>query len=124
MTPSARSIQKLRSAGWLVNRCEYWNPFARVRVDLFGVADLICVHPENDTVLLVQCTSASNFASRLKKVLASHEAKLWMRAPGRSIAIHGWRKSRRTRRWTLRELILPPSGYNENEPAANGGTTQ
>ncbi|MBI4326652.1 MAG: hypothetical protein HY674_15520 [Chloroflexi bacterium] len=43
MTPTQRSLSKLRAEGWLAVIVERWNPYDRVRQDLFGFADLLAI---------------------------------------------------------------------------------
>lgn len=64
MTPTQRSLCKLRADGWLVAVVERWNPYARVRQDLFGFADLLAI--KGNEVLAVQTTSGDHVAHRLQ----------------------------------------------------------
>lgn len=75
-----------------------------VTFDCFGFADLIAMHPEHGTIL-VQTTSASNMAARLKKVKAEPRHRTWLLA-GRGwhrIEVHGWRKDK-TGKWVCRTV--------------------
>ena len=58
MSPLSRTMKYLKEQGYLVEKTEYWNGFARHRVDLFGFADAIAIRG-NET-LAVQTTSGSN----------------------------------------------------------------
>lgn len=103
MTPTRRSLEHLRKAGWLVAVVERWNPHAKIRQDLFGFADLLAV--KDNTVMLVQTTTAPNVAARVAKILAEPRARLWF-APTRTIMVHGWAKRgpRGKRKvWTVQE---------------------
>ncbi|HVP49623.1 MAG TPA: hypothetical protein VMT56_00225 [Candidatus Bathyarchaeia archaeon] len=101
-SPTSRSLKHLRDQGYLAAVVERWNPYARIRQDLFGVLDLVAVK-EKET-LGVQTTSGSNIAARIKKLEDS--AALWMlRQAGWAIKIHGWRKNSKGR-WVLREVDL------------------
>lgn len=119
MTPTQRSLAKLRAAGWLVAVVERWNPYARIRQDLFGFVDLLAVRG-NET-LAVQTTCGSNVADRLAKILATQAAALWLESPSRTIVVHGWAKrgargKRKT--WTCREVNVP-RGTVPNPKQAN-----
>lgn len=89
MTPTQRSLAYLREEGYLVAIVEHWNPFARIRQDLFGFIDLLAIR--RDETLAVQVT-ASGVSSRVKKIEASpHLGKV--REAGWKIFVHGWRKN-------------------------------
>lgn len=105
MTPTQRSLAKLRADGWLVAVVERWNPYALVRQDLFGFADLLAVR--GTQTLAVQTTSGANVAARMEKILANRMAMVWLESPHRSIVIHGWAKrgARGKRKvWSCREV--------------------
>lgn len=87
VTPTQRSLKHLRKAGYLVAITERWNPFAKIRQDLFGVIDLLAV--KDGETLGVQTTSMSNVSARIKKFAESeHVPKL--RDAGWKLEIHGW----------------------------------
>lgn len=89
MTPTQRSLAYLRDEGYLVAIVEHWNPFARIRQDLFGFIDLLAIR--RDETLAVQVT-ASGVSSRVKKIEASpHLGRV--REAGWKILVHGWRKN-------------------------------
>lgn len=87
----------MRSRGYLAGITEHWNAFAKIRQDLFGILDLVCVS-EKGTVG-VQTTSYSNMASRVAKI-AESEATAFLRKAGWCLEVHGWRKVKG--RWTVR----------------------
>ena len=89
MSPTARTLKYLRNNGWTADVCERW--VVRVRKDLHGFADIHAFNDETD--LLVQCTSGSNLAARVKKVKANEAAMRWVRGrDGREIWCIGWRQ--------------------------------
>jgi hypothetical protein len=100
MTPTQRSLAHLRAAGWQVAIVEHWNPFARIRQDLFGVLDLLAVR--DGVTLGVQTTSGSNVSVRVKKI-AESETVPALREAGWLLHVHGWRKAANGR-WVLREV--------------------
>jgi len=99
MTPTARSLAWLRQRGYLAGVVESWVPGANVRRDLFAFADILAAKA-GEPVLLVQTTSASNVAARLRKIQETPAAALWLQV-GR-IEIHGW--ALRGGRWQARVL--------------------
>lgn len=97
LTPTQLTLRYLRAEGWpLVEVVEHWNPHARIRQDLFGFVDVLAVGPQG--VLAVQCTSAGNTSSRIRKI-AEHDNVAAVREAGIAIHVHGWRK--RAGRWEL-----------------------
>jgi hypothetical protein len=106
-SPTQRSLKHLRDAGYLVAITERWNPFAKIRQDLFGFVDLIAIRG-NET-LAVQTTSGSNVAARVEKINSTQSAKLWLESPTRKIVVHGWAKQGavgKRKLWTLREVEI------------------
>lgn len=100
-SPTQRTLKYLREQGYLVGIVEFWNPHARIRQDLFGFADLACVHPERPGMLLVQCTSGSNHAARRTKLAALSAVDIVKQA-GNLVQIISWTHSKRTKRWEPR----------------------
>ena len=88
-SPTQRSLEYLRDQGYLCAIVEHWNPFARIRQDLWGWADILAIR--KDEVLAVQVT-ASAVSDRIKKIEAS-ETLPKVRDAGIRIEVHGWRKN-------------------------------
>ena len=105
LTPTQRSTQLLRSEGWLVARVEYWNSFAKKRVDLLGFGDLLAVHPRDRLIAIVQVTTRSNVAARRRKILSLEAHRLWCAAGG-VIEIHGWAPNKRLPKWDCRRIRI------------------
>jgi hypothetical protein len=107
MTPTARSLAHLRAEGWHVSKVEQTVPRTFIKRDAFGWADLLAVHPLKG-IALVQVTSGSNLAARLKKARGIGALVAWVTAGGKLVA-HGWAKRGprgEPKRWTLREIEL------------------
>lgn len=108
MTPSQRSTRYLQDQGWTCWKCEYWCSFSKRRKDLFGFVDIFAMKPGHRP-LLVQTTSGSNAAARLKKIEES--PLLNMAMEWGDVVIHGWRKVKvkrggKAERWAVKETIL------------------
>ena len=99
-SPTQRSLAVLREQGYTVAIVEHWNPFARIRQDLFGFIDLLAL--KGTETLAVQTTSASNMSARVKKI-GEHELVGKVREAGWKIVVHGWRKDSKGK-WVLREV--------------------
>jgi len=88
-SPTQRSLEYLRDQGYLCAIVEHWNPFARIRQDLWGWADILAIR--KDEVLAVQVT-ASAVSDRIKKIEASLTLGI-VREAGIRIEVHGHRKN-------------------------------
>lgn len=114
MSPTQRSLKKLRGEGWLVHITERWNPFAKIRQDMFGFIDLLAIR--GDVTLAVQTTSGSNVAARVEKIRSLQSHAVWLESPNRKIVVHGWRKvgprgKRKT--WECREVCVGAGNQQE-----------
>lgn len=89
VSPTQRSLKILRSNGYLCAIVEHWNPYARIRQDLYGFVDILAIK-KNET-LAVQTTSGSNIRARERKIL-EHKNYKAVKSAGWKIEIHGWRK--------------------------------
>jgi hypothetical protein len=113
-SPTKRTLDKLRSEGFqLVEVTERWNPFAKVRKDLFGFVDVLGVR--DNFVIAVQTTSGANVSARFEKMRLLPSVTHWLLSPYRKVVIHGWaqRGAKGKRKlWTCREveIVLGPTG--------------
>jgi len=117
MSPTQRSLSKMRSAGYLCAVTEHWNQYAKIRQDLFGFIDILCLRG-NDT-LAIQSTSGDNVSHRLEKILQSDKARQWLESPTRRLVIHGWRKvgaKGKRKLWDCREVPVTLDMFKEPEP--------
>ena len=69
---------------------ERWNNFAKIRQDLFGFVDVLCVG--NGETVAVQCTSYSHIAARVTKIKESPETVQTLLDAGWRIVVEGWHK--------------------------------
>lgn len=108
MTPTARTLQKLRKDGYTASVVERWNPHARIRQDLFGCIDLVAVHPELGTFGIQACAGAS-VAARVAKSCAEPRLAVWLLH--NKFEVWGWRKLKVKRggkavRWDVRRVRI------------------
>ena len=89
MSPTQRSLKMLRDQGYKVWIVEHWNPWARIRQDLFGCIDLLAIG--NGETLAVQTTSRSNVAARQKKIVENEYYPEMVRS-GWKVQVWGWGK--------------------------------
>lgn len=101
MSPTQRTVAHLKSLGYLPAIVEKWNPYARVRQDLWGWADVLAIR--EGEVLAVQATS-SGVAARVRKIQESKTVAV-VRKAGVRIEVHGWTK-RANGRYALRVVNL------------------
>ena len=89
------SLKKLKDEGYLVAITEHWNPFARIRQDMFGFCDIMAIRDKE--ILFVQTTSATNANARIKKIANCEHVGI-IRKAGIMIHVHGWHKNK-SNRW-------------------------
>ena len=124
MTPSARSRQLLIREGHVVETVERWIPGRHVRLDAFGVGDLLACREGDLGPLLVQVTTKDHQANRMAKAAsASPDCGRWLACGGR-FEVHGWGRIVRGKRrlWdvTRRAVLLSDlagAGDQMNGPA-------
>lgn len=107
MTPTARTMKYLVADGYACAVVEKWNPFARIRQDLFGFIDLLAMKP-NTPLLAIQVTSTSNISARIAKIEQSIYRDWWV-STGCRLEVHGWsKKGAKGKRkvWTLTKKVL------------------
>jgi len=88
---------------------ERWNPYARVRHDLFGCIDIVVLDGGPGGPLGVQVTSGSNVSARVAKALAEPRIAAWIASPAR-FEVWGYRKvgdAGKRKTWELRVVTLP-----------------
>jgi hypothetical protein len=101
VSPTQRTLKHMRELGYLCQVVERWNVHAKVRVDLFGFIDVLCVKGED--IVGVQATSGDNVAARVAKITEHEHWPLVCKAI--RVVVHGWRKNAQGR-WVLREVEL------------------
>ena len=104
-SPTQRSLKMYRERGYLCAIVEKWNPYVKIRQDLWGFADILAIR--GDESLLIQTTSGSNVSARIAKINDNAQAAIWKCSPNRKIVAHGWRKvGERGKRklWECREV--------------------
>ena len=90
MSPTQRSLKRLRDAGWLAEVVERWIPRINIRKDLFGCIDLLAIR-EGQPPLAIQTTTMSNRGSRIKKAGSLTAIQVWL-ATGSRFEVWAWRK--------------------------------
>lgn len=89
-TPATQlTLREMRKRGYEADVVERWDSFAKLRRDLWGVCDVLCLG--DGEVVAVQTTSRSNMSSRMKKIAESPRVPA-IRKAGVRLLIHGWDK--------------------------------
>lgn len=89
MSPTERSLKKLREDGYTCEVVERWNHHTKQRKDLFGIIDILAIR--KGEVLGVQTTAASNVSARLEKI-SNSDLTPCVREAGIGLVVHGWGK--------------------------------
>lgn len=102
-SPTSRALAECKRRQWPAQVVERWNSFARKRVDLFSVIDVVAIAP--DGITGIQATSGSNHSARVAKIKTEPRIAQWLAAGGRML-VWSWAKRGargKAKRWTLRE---------------------
>jgi hypothetical protein len=95
----------MRERGFHAEVVERWNAFARIRVDLFGFVDVLCLG--DNEVVGVQSCSLGDISKRVAKI-ANHPNLARVRKAGIRILVQGWKarkvKGRREHEVKFREV--------------------
>lgn len=114
-----RSLRLLRERGYHCEKTEHWNPFAKIRNDLWGFCDILALEPPQKVelmpgrfmdieggILAVQTTSYSNLSARVKKIQSSKLLKKVLDC-GIEVVVHGWKApTEKNKKWTVKEVFV------------------
>lgn len=89
-SPTKRTLDLFRTAGWTCAVVEKWNAYAKIRQDVFGFGDILAMRPGDGIALLQACAGASH-AARVKKLRDEPRTWDWLRSGGQ-VAVVSWRK--------------------------------
>ena len=95
MSPTERTLERLRLWGFSACVVEKFIMQANIRKDAFGFGDILACKDagEHKGVWLIQASTGSNHAARKKKAQGIAELGLWLRSGGR-FAVVTWAVSR------------------------------
>lgn len=102
VSPTQRSLKVMRERGYLCQVVERWSPFAKVRIDLYGFIDILCVKGEE--IVGVQATTGAHAANRVTKIVEHENWPFVCKAI--KVVVHGWTRSSVDCRWRCREIEL------------------
>jgi len=94
-TPTMRTLKYCRDLDRVCGNVERWNPHMRIRQDLFGFIDIICIDPKQG-IVAVQSTGSAH-SQHIKKLTIEREeiVKIWLaQAP---LELISWRKVKKKR---------------------------
>ena len=101
ISPTQLTMAWMKRRGFIAQIVERWNPFAKVRQDLFQVIDIVAVNEDGD-LIGIQVTTRGNISSRRAKVRESLGAKYL--AMYNRVEVHGWQKV--GPRWTVKVCTM------------------
>ena len=90
VSPTQRTLKKLRGMGFIAEIVEHWNAFAHIRQDLFGFADIAAVR--QGELWLVKTTTDTGRSARRHKLAALEKARLCAGVPGAQVLLWTWGK--------------------------------
>jgi len=89
-----RSLEKIKEYGWEYWIVEYYNHYARRKIDFFNFGDILCL--DGDRTLVIQATG-SDIASHRDKIMENEFVIPWLSAIGNEFQIWSWRKLKKVR---------------------------
>lgn len=119
-SPTQRTLAHLKKLGFDAAVVERWNPYAKIRQDMFGFVDITAFGQEEfgsefkfklPLALLIQATSGTNHAARKEKIEANAVADRISRNGSAYVEVWSWaKKGARGKRklWSLRRERLMP----------------
>ncbi len=95
LSPTQRTLRALRDRGLIAAIVEKFNTHVGphgIRQDLFGIIDVIALDPQTGVIGIQSCGQA--FIEHIRKIMEerNQEATDWLRTPGTSFELWGWRK--------------------------------
>lgn len=101
-----KTLAWIKEHDWRYAITEKWNPFAKIRQDLFGFGDILVV--TGDVNIIIQNTSYPERNKRRDKILkeCTEVATDWIKGGG-EILVVSWRKKTATRRSPKTPKELP-----------------
>jgi len=93
VTTTELTVQLYRERGYMTAVVEKWVPHRSIRQDLFGIGDVIAVHPNRTGCTLIQCTTVDHVNDRWQKCITSPSLSTWL-AAGNAFTIIGWEQRR------------------------------
>ena len=101
-SPTQRSLKLMRDQGYLCEITERWNPFAKIRQDLFNFVDILCI--KEGKTIAVQTTSYGNMSARMNKI-KDLDTYPRVKSAGWEVVVHGWKKDK-SGKWVVREVVM------------------
>jgi hypothetical protein len=100
-SPTQRSLAHMHNQRYLCQVVEKWNPHVRIRQDLYGFIDILCVR--GDDIVGVQACSGGDVSTRRNKIVEHDNFPLVIAAI--RVVVQGWKKNA-AGKWVLREEEL------------------
>ena len=123
-SPTKRTLEYYRRKGWTASKVEYWNAAAQQSVDFLGFGDVLVFDKDRHRLLILQVTSYSNIAARVKKIktIRRRIALEWIEY-GNLIEVWGWKEYDKTamegdfigRRWRPRIVPIKRSDLSNDQ---------
>lgn len=111
----------MREEGYYAEVVERHIPYSHIKQDFLGFADILAIQRGRPGVVAIQTTSSSNQSARLKKILASKLAPIWLEV-GNLIEIHGWGKKGKVGKrklWTVNRFVVTKSDFESPDDAVS-----
>lgn len=125
MSPTQRTLQFFRRAGYRCAITEHWNGHAGIRQDLFGFVDVLAIR--GLWTVGIQACAGKSMSARQAKIEGLEAARDWLADHHRRIVVVGWRKTGprgKVKKWAPRimEAEIVEGAFVWNEMDARNPT--
>lgn len=106
-SPLSRSIEILKKEGFITQKVEHWNYFAKIRQDFCNFGDLIAFRPGAGTYA-INATTHTNLSAHLSKYKNNEKLKKWLES-GNFFEIWSWAKrgkKGKRKTWELKKVPI------------------
>jgi hypothetical protein len=117
MSPLQRTLDFLRGIDAIPVKLEYFNKWAKRRIDIWG-ADVLALH--GSLLMAIQCTDGAHQAQHITKAIANPDVRNWLKGNA-AFYIYAWKQPTATRRrWRLQITQLVFDGDNNLTTLTHG----
>jgi len=95
MSPVERTLAEIKKNGLKYWKVEHWNPYAKKRIDLFHIIDILVL----DGGVLGLQVCGTDYQEHVRKIAIEEKDNTlaWLEQPGTRLEIWAWRKIKKVR---------------------------
>ena len=89
-----RSLERVKEYGWTYWIVEYYNYYAKRKIDMFNFGDILCL--DGDRTIAIQACGA-DLASHRDKIRENEFVLPWIKGANRELQIWSWTQRKKVR---------------------------